>query len=154
MEEAWSALGCCRPLSTFYRFRITSITACGCDSITTWLLATSVVVAPMRLARKRSQSGWIVRSFLATMYQLGFDLHAVPPTFAANRSGAGTHWVAQTSFFSWSRGPLSSESEMSLQAPAVHSYRCKSRLHEAASQNFFTCNFTCNDSGLGVLART
>src|ERR1700751_6054962 len=76
--------------------------ACGCDSITTWLLATSVVVAPMRLARKRSQSGCMVRSFLATMYQLGFDFHAVPPAFAANRSGAGTHWVAQTSFLSCS----------------------------------------------------
>ena len=48
----------------------------------------------------RSQDGpW---SFLAMMYQLGFDLQAVPPTFASNRSGAGTHWVAQTSFFSCS----------------------------------------------------
>ncbi len=28
---------------------MTSITACGCDSINTWLLATSVVVVPMRL---------------------------------------------------------------------------------------------------------
>jgi hypothetical protein len=34
----------------------------------------------MRLARKRSQSGWIVWSFLATMYQLGFDFQAVPAT--------------------------------------------------------------------------
>src|SRR5260370_976481 len=56
----------------------------------------------MRLARKRSQSGWTVRSFMATMYQLGFDLQAVPSTFALKRSGAGTHWVAQTSFFSCS----------------------------------------------------
>jgi hypothetical protein len=46
------------------------MTTCGCDSITTWLLATSVVVAPIRLARKRSQSGCIVRSFLATMLRL------------------------------------------------------------------------------------
>ena len=75
---------------------------CGCNTITTWLLATSVVVAPMRLARKRSQSGWIVLSFWATMYQLGFDFQAVPATFASNRSGAGTVWVAQTSFLSGS----------------------------------------------------
>src|SRR5499427_10773241 len=101
MEEAWRLQAAAvTPGAGFTAFRITSITACGCDSMTTWLLATSVVVAPMRLARKRSQSGCIVRSFLATMYQLGFDLHAVPPAFAANRSGAGTHWVAQTSFFS------------------------------------------------------
>ena len=46
---------------------------------------------PMRLARKRSQSGCMVRSFLATMYQLGFDFQAVPSTFAPNRSGVGTH---------------------------------------------------------------
>jgi hypothetical protein len=59
----------------------------------------------MRLARKRSQSGWIVRSFLATMYQLGFDFEAVPATFASNRSGAGTVWVAQTSFLSCSDKP-------------------------------------------------
>ena len=68
----------------------------------TWLLATSVVVTRMRLARKRSQSSWIVRSFLATMYQLGFDFQAVRATFASNRSGAGTVWVAQTSFLSGS----------------------------------------------------
>ena len=42
----------------------------------------------MRLARKRSQSGWTVRSFLAMMYQLGFDFQAVLPAFASNRSGA------------------------------------------------------------------
>src|SRR5216684_3621933 len=68
----------------------------------TWLLATSVVVAPIRLATNRSMSGWTVRSFLATMYQLGFDFQAVPATFALNRSASGTHWVAQTSFFSCS----------------------------------------------------
>src|SRR2546422_11677230 len=86
----------------FAAARITSITRLGFESIGTWLLATSVVVAPTRLARNRSMSGWTVRAFLATMYQLGFDLQAVPPTFALNRSGAGTHCVAQTSFFSCS----------------------------------------------------
>ena len=34
----------------------------------------------MRLAAKRSSSGWTVRSFLATMYQLGFDLQTAPST--------------------------------------------------------------------------
>src|SRR5262252_6666653 len=103
MEEAWRLQAAAvTPGAAFTAFRITSITTCGCDSITAWLLAASVVVAPMRLARKRSQSGWIVRSFLAMMYQLGFDFQAVPSAFASNRSGAGTHWVAQTSFLSCS----------------------------------------------------
>src|SRR5258708_4016454 len=90
----------------FAAARITSITRLGFETIGTWLLATSVVVAPIRLATNRSMSGWTVRSFLATMYQLGFDLQAVPPTFALNRSGAGTHCVAQTSFFSCSDKPV------------------------------------------------
>src|ERR1700761_2529515 len=56
----------------------------------------------MRLAKKRSRSGCTVWSFLPTMYQLGFDFHAVPPAFASNRSGLGTPWVDQTSFCSCS----------------------------------------------------
>jgi len=31
--------------------------------------------------RSAPVSGWMVRSLLATMYQLGFDLQAVPSTF-------------------------------------------------------------------------
>ena len=62
-------------------FRITSSTKSGWDNIGTWLLSVSKVFAPIRFATKRSKSGWIVRSLVATMYQLGFDLHAVPSTF-------------------------------------------------------------------------
>jgi hypothetical protein len=51
--------------------------------------AVSKVVAPMRFATKRSNSGWIVRSLVATMYQLGLDLHAVPSTFCLNKSATG-----------------------------------------------------------------
>src|SRR5262247_3816951 len=58
-------------------FRITSSTKWGWDSIGTWLLSVSKVFAPIRFATKRSKAGWIVRSLLATMYQLGFDLQAV-----------------------------------------------------------------------------
>jgi hypothetical protein len=32
----------------------------------------------MRFAKKRCRSGSKARSFLPTMYQLGFDFHAVP----------------------------------------------------------------------------
>ena len=56
--------------------------------------------SPMRFATKRSSSGCTVRSLVATMYQLGFDLQAVPPTFWLNRSAAGAAWVAYTSFCS------------------------------------------------------
>ena len=52
----------------------------------------------MRFATKRSRSGWTVRSFLATMYQLGFALQAVPSILWLNKSASGTPWVAQTSF--------------------------------------------------------
>src|SRR5207253_958588 len=44
----------------------------------------------MRFATKRSRSGCTVRSFLPTMYQLGFDLHAVPSSFWLKRSASGT----------------------------------------------------------------
>src|SRR5215472_10692989 len=57
-------------------FRITSSTKLGLDSIGTWLLSVSKVFAPIRFATKRSKAGWMVRSLLATMYQLGFDLQA------------------------------------------------------------------------------
>ena len=40
----------------------------------------------MRFATKRSSSGCTVRSLVATRYQLGFDLQAVPSTFWLNRS--------------------------------------------------------------------
>src|SRR5215472_14776802 len=59
---------------------MTSSTKSGWDKIGTWLLSVSKTIAPIRFATKRSNSGWIVRSFVATMYQLGFDLQAVPST--------------------------------------------------------------------------
>jgi len=70
--------------ATFAAARITSITLSGWESIGTWLLSSSYVVAPMRLAMARSRSGCTVWSFLPTIYQLGFDFQAVPPTFASN----------------------------------------------------------------------
>src|SRR5258706_14895647 len=88
--------------AVFAASKITFATSAGCDSIATWLESSSYVFAPMRLATKRSSSGCTVRSFLATMYQLGFDLQAVPSTFWVNRSATGTMWVAQTSFCSFS----------------------------------------------------
>src|SRR5258708_793215 len=82
--------------------RITSSTAPGLESMGTWLLSTSTVVAPIRRAADRCSSGWTVRSCLATMNQLGFERQATPSAFWVNRSGTGTAWVAQTSFCSGS----------------------------------------------------
>src|SRR5271170_416688 len=77
--------------------RITSSTTLGWESMGTWLDATSVTLAPMRFAAKRSKSGWTVRSWVATMDQLGFDRHAMPPSyFWVNRSAAGAKWVDHT----------------------------------------------------------
>src|SRR5262249_51355528 len=55
---------------------ITAATALGCESIATWLAFSSVVVAFMRFAKKRSSSGAIAPSSLETMYQVGFVFQA------------------------------------------------------------------------------
>src|SRR6187401_581203 len=55
------------------------VTSSGCDTIATWLVGTSTVVAPMRLANCRSASGGIAWSPSATMYQEGSDLQAGTP---------------------------------------------------------------------------
>src|SRR6266850_2344561 len=52
----------------------------------------------MRFAAKRSSSGWTVRSFLPTMYQLGFDFQAVPSTPWLKMSAAGAKVVWATHF--------------------------------------------------------
>src|ERR1700756_5243201 len=96
--DAGAALPAVPACTAFAAVRITSITRSGWESMGTWLLSSSYVVAAIRLAKKRSRSGCTVWSFFPTMYQLGFDFQAVPPTFASNRSGRGTPWVAQTSF--------------------------------------------------------
>ena len=54
------------------RFTIVS----GWEMSETWLALTSMVVAPIRFAMKRSSSGLMVRSSVDTAYQLGFDRHA------------------------------------------------------------------------------
>src|SRR5215470_16648087 len=51
----------------------------------------------MRFAAKRCNSGWTVRSFVATMYQLRFDFHAVPGAFLVNNSAAGAKLVPASS---------------------------------------------------------
>jgi hypothetical protein len=52
------------------------MTTSGCESIGTWLLATSVTFAFMRPETQRWRSGCTVWSCVARMYQLGFDFHA------------------------------------------------------------------------------
>jgi hypothetical protein len=74
------------------------------ESIATWRLTTSVVTAPIRLATNRSMSGLRVRSFLATMYQLGFERGSRMARFAAGffpnaREGRGPAEVIITRNF-------------------------------------------------------
>src|SRR5438552_17924134 len=59
---------------------ITAATSFGFESIGTWLGSSSVVVAFIRFAKKRSSSGAIVWSFLPTMYHDGFVFHATLDT--------------------------------------------------------------------------
>ena len=59
---------------------MTAATDFGCESIDTWLALSSVVVAFMRFAKKRSSSGAIAPSSLDTMYHDGFVFHATPDT--------------------------------------------------------------------------
>src|SRR6266540_40867 len=58
-------------------------TAAGCDRKIEWLPATSTIVAPARSAIERWAGGGIIRSSVATRYQLGLLRHAgsliVPP---------------------------------------------------------------------------
>src|SRR5262245_59160359 len=69
--------------------RITSITSSGRESIGTWLLSTSLMVAPMRFATNCWSSDGTVRSLVATMYQLGLVFQATPAAFFVNRSADG-----------------------------------------------------------------
>src|SRR4030095_16929069 len=61
---------------------MTAATALGCESIGTWLVFNSVVVAFIRFAKNRSSSGAMALSSLDTMYQDGFVFHATFETFA------------------------------------------------------------------------
>src|SRR5258705_46429 len=61
---------------------MTAATSFGFESIGTWLVSSSFVVAFMRFAKKLSSSGAIARSFAATMYHDGFVFHATLDTFA------------------------------------------------------------------------
>src|SRR5262245_49500428 len=76
----------------FHRFKflelaassITFNTSAGCESIITWHDANSVVLAFILFAIKRSRSGCIVLSFLATTYQVGLCFQAGSPLLSSN----------------------------------------------------------------------
>src|SRR5262245_8802348 len=77
---------------------ISLATAAGCESIGTWLDGTLIVMAFILLANLRSRSGWIMRSFAATTYQVGFDFQAAVETLASNSALLVAPWVAKMSF--------------------------------------------------------
>ena len=75
---------------------ITAATSFGFESIGTWLVSSSFVVAFMRFAKKRCSSGAMARSCLATMYHDGFVFHATSDTFAPKAEVAIGVCVAAT----------------------------------------------------------
>src|SRR5882672_7529940 len=89
--------------AVFAASMITFATTSGCESIATWLDAMVVVFALMSLANFRSRSGLIMRSLLATMYQLGRVFHATLVTLAPKTVLLVVPCVAATSFC-WARG--------------------------------------------------
>ena len=52
----------CDDVTAFAALRMTSSTRAGLESMGTWLLAVSTVMAPMRFATERCSSGCTVRS--------------------------------------------------------------------------------------------
>src|SRR6266850_723019 len=84
---------------------MTAATSFGFESIGTWLVSNSVVVAFMRFAKKRSSSGAIAWSFLATMYQDGFVFHATLDTLVAKAEAIIGPCVAADSSWRYHRRP-------------------------------------------------
>src|SRR5690349_10478573 len=75
----------------------------GCESIGTWLEGSVSVFAFIVLAKLRSRSGWIMRSLLATTYQVGFVFHAALAVLAPKTLLLVAPCVAKISFF-WASG--------------------------------------------------
>src|SRR5262249_37183475 len=69
---------------------MTDATACGCETYTEWLPVISVTCDPARFDIARCASGGIIRSLVATMYQLGLPRHAgwvIAPASASTPHG-------------------------------------------------------------------
>src|ERR1700742_4382939 len=78
---------------------ISASTSAGRDANEAWLASSSIVSrACMRRAIHRWDSGWIIRSWVETWYQLGLVLHAgCPLTSSTHRREVGRWLVAMTS---------------------------------------------------------
>src|SRR5580704_2687984 len=74
------------------------MTSFGCETIATWLLGTSTVVAPIRLAKRRSASGGIAWSLAATMYHDGSDFQAGTPITSSRVDADSPCWTANITF--------------------------------------------------------
>src|ERR1700741_880038 len=73
---------------------ISDATSRGCDSIATWLAATSTTAALRRLAILRCRAGWMARSFVATRYRHVLPRHAGTDTVPPNAAPAIGDWAA------------------------------------------------------------
>src|SRR5690349_21512335 len=73
---------------------ISCVTSAGWETMATWLAGTSLVVAPMRLANRRSASGGMAWSWVATRYQDGSDFQAGTPITSVKAEPARGCWTA------------------------------------------------------------
>src|SRR3954453_1995623 len=74
--------------------RISSVICRGCVMSDRCPESSSIVFAFMRLARKRSSSGEVVRSCLETAYQDGFERQPATVVLAANKVAETCPWTA------------------------------------------------------------
>src|SRR2546428_5989335 len=105
-------------------------TSSGWETIATWLVGTSTVVAPMRLANSRSASGGIAWSPSATMYQDGSDFQAGTPISswrAVADNGCWTAYITLALTGSTSAAKWFTKSSSGSQAnPCLSMMRCAS----------------------------
>src|SRR5262245_43472681 len=123
---------------------MTAATALGCDSIGTWLAFSSVVVAFMRVAKKRSSSGAIAWSSVETMYHDGFVFQATPETCAPNADAAIGPCVAaatRASLFGRSDPNFSKASVDSVRKPLSSTFGAASA---GGGGYFFPSSPTCS----------
>src|SRR5580700_11602976 len=98
-------------------------TSWGWETIATWLAGISVVVAPMRVANRRSASGGSAWSSAATRYQVGRVFQAGTSITSVNAEVARGCWTAYmtlawTGSTSAAKWPTKSSSESQVKPAA------------------------------------
>src|SRR5882672_2705571 len=94
---------------------MSATTASGFETYTAWLPCTSLTVAPARLDMARWASGGIIRSAVATRYQLGLLLHAASVTAPSRALTPQGSWeLAMKSALSFGRSAAKEAANLAL----------------------------------------